>query len=142
MMKIIYEDIPEKELFALKSLIPKIEWLIPKWLHVLTVYFNPNRDPDDSIASISPNEKYRYASLYINKLFFDIEDESERQQHLLHEILHIHLQPLHALIVDQVAACWDEPGPICKLIEKQFKNRIESICQDVSVAIQEKDGTT
>lgn len=94
---------------------PSIEWIVqdhmrgqiephleaalavaPRWLQSLTIRYDPSVD---GLLDVGSQPEYRFAVIRVGNAWFS-EDETERNKAFVHEMVHVHLQPLHGVLED------------------------------------------
>jgi hypothetical protein len=70
-----------------------VKWIIPSWVQTLRLAVESS-DNAELLATCTVHEKYREAAMTVRPLWFTV-SEKDKITTLIHELLHIHLNPLY-----------------------------------------------
>lgn len=136
--KFIYsETLPEEILPTLKTKLSKYEDLIPGWVQEIRVFWNSNPEVagDKFISGQSlGNFPYRWATITICPGFLD-EADSDRDDTLIHELVHIILCPLTDFYDQLMHYFDDQPDKVKSFVSGQFTERSEGVTVDLTAAL-------
>ena len=131
-MKTIYNpDFPKDLLPSIKPLVTKWKGLLPSWCAVLRIKFDPRRD---AVMSVKPSYRNRWAVLFVTGQWYE-EDLDDRELALIHEFIHILLDPLDAPITRILSDVLEEKSPASELAESMFYDGLEAAVTDISQGI-------
>lgn len=134
-MKIIYECPP-----ALKRdyapLLKKHSHLVPSWCHRLYLDFAANGE-DDTLMSVSPLVEYRKARIYVHPLALAL-DAEEREAALVHELLHLQIHPLVALLRQFINTVVEDESIAHDWMCEELRLKMEGCVEDLRNAIVDK----
>jgi len=116
-----------KQMF--KRAIEKYGYLVPTWCHVIYVK-HEEPDEDQSPAHIEAQEEYREATITISTSILAEDPEERIDRIILHEILHIILDPL-ATEAQRVISRTIENDKFKSWAERQLEVKEEGVIQDL-----------
>ena len=100
MTEIVYRgDWPSDVKKTVESVLKPYVRLIPSWCRILYLRFEAN--DSDSTATIKMSYDNRWASMRISPDWLE-ELPDDRSRVLMHEIVHIHVQPMRTVFVDAI----------------------------------------
>lgn len=132
--EIVFVEFPEAKQAALEAILERIAPMIPNWIQ--RIYFKNlgvASDDEGAACSVHVNTCYRFAEIAVFPEFWD-EDWPERVMFLVHELIHIPIEPVAETITGFIEVYIEENTPARTLLEKQLKNAIETTVQDLAHA--------
>lgn len=124
-------DFPEDLQAIVDPLISKWKDLIPPWCQELRICYDPKRD---SMMSTTLNYRNRWAVLHITGVWFK-EKVEERELALVHEFVHILLEPIDAPIVRIIQDALEEGTTARELAASMHTDGSEAAVEDTAQAI-------
>jgi len=130
------EKIPVEVLESLAPLVDKWLWLVPTWCHELHVHYEGviGEEPD-AYASNSTVPEYRGARIRVAGSWLE-RDDRNREEAVVHELLHIPIAPMRCVLLDSVA-CTDNV-PFKELVEENWRIAMEGAVCDLAHSLMEK----
>ena len=104
--------------------------LLPGWCRILYVRFEAN--DSDSVATVKVCYDNRWASIRISPDWLE-ELPADRQRVILHEIAHIHVQPMRTVFVDLCEKGFEDQG-FKDFAWERFKEAWEGSVEDLAWA--------
>ena len=133
--KFVYTpQIPKEVLSAVKETLEKYESLIPGWVKYVNVAWNPNPSEAGTSAESRGDYAYRWAAIHLCPSFLD-ENEAEREDTIIHELVHVMLFPLTNYYHDLVGYLDDQPEKVRDFIRSQTIEKMESVTVDVTTSL-------
>lgn len=129
-------NIEPKAKAQLEDILADFNWIIPDWLNVLSITVQPDGD-EGARASISVDYTYRFATMVVHSFWFHMEERARRET-LLHELIHLHTNPMfdYALnVVERLAS--DEASS--ELLRDEITAKLEIATVDLTTAILKKE---
>lgn len=123
------EDCPAEVRASMEPHIERYRDLLPGWLAELRLGFDDNDQA--GIAYTRCNPEYRWARIMTCGTWLK-ENNADRDEVLLHEMVHIPLQPLVVVFEDLLATLDDTPAPIKAWARDQLRRALEGACTDVT----------
>lgn len=100
-----------------------LEWLVPGWCQAVTIRWNPTPDEGNTTATAASNVNFAYRCARIEIFPCFLTDFEERRLTVIHELLHISIQPLAEYACDLADRLLKEDSP-------KFH---ESVCDEIRV---------
>lgn len=117
-----------------EPILDRWRWLIPSWCHELLVFYRET-DGDNAAAACRTYPEYRYAQLMIYGSFVGKQRPDDRENAIIHELLHVQLQPLvqefKHLLAQQVPE-----GPLREWANTNHTGAMEGVVCDLARAFQ------
>ena len=116
-------DVPDEIKDFVEPILEKSKGFIPGWVEEFLIQYEPRRD---ARMPMRVSYRARYAVLVMTGLALT-ETQSERENTLLHELVHILLAPLAC-----VAESWEEalPEGVKPIMRRAFDDAVESVTED------------
>lgn len=117
-------------------------WLVPTWVHEIVVEWDESPEGDDPPALQALGDpEYRQANLVVCPAFLG-ESPEVRDREVLHEIVHLSLEPLRALArtYAKAAADADEESVAFKVAEEHIRTAVEGGVCDLTSALARREG--
>jgi hypothetical protein len=127
MTDVRYEPMPKEVKAALAPLLKEFLFLIPTWCHQLTICYK-TENPNGSAAECDSSWEYHFAVITFFPDWLD-EDESNRRNLFLHEILHVIQAPAVSFVDDLLASVADSSKA---MLEKQWTKAQEFVNEDLA----------
>ena len=131
-MKIIFEC-PAALKRDYAPLLKKHSQLVPSWCHRLYLDFHAEGDAD-TLMSVSPLVEYRKARIYVHPLALKL-DPTEREAALVHELLHLQIHPLVALLRQFITTVVEEESIAFDWMSEEMRLKMEGTVEDLRHAI-------
>lgn len=106
--------------------------LLPTWCQEFRVRY---RGDEDATLRIVTNHRNRWAMLVISGNWLD-EPESEREQSIIHELIHVALEPFCTAAGRIVEDLTQEGTPLRSLADSMFTDGLECSVDDLARSIQ------
>lgn len=106
--------------------------LLPTWCQELRVRY---RGEIGAVAQVDISHRNRWALLIIGGNWLD-EPEEEREEAIIHELIHVALEPLSTAASELVETLADDGTPLRRLAETQLRNGVECSVDDLARSIQ------
>jgi hypothetical protein len=133
--KFVYSPtLPKEILSAVKDTLEKYEALVPGWVKHVNVSWIAHPNEPGTSAESRGDYAYRWASIYLCPTFLD-ENEAEREDTLIHELVHVMLFPLTNYYSDLVGYLDDQPDKVRDFIRNQTVEKMESVTVDVTTSL-------
>lgn len=134
-------DWPSEVRASVEPALVSLEWLAPKWCHSISVRWNPIPDEDDETSSARCQVSFAYRSAKIEILpAFLSEPEWTRRGTLIHELLHISIQPLTDYTMDLAERLLEKKSPkFLETVCEELRVRNEGAVEDLTHAIQQNE---
>lgn len=122
--------VPPEIRTAVNNYFVPLEWMVPAWCQRVAVSWD--RDSADGCsAHITVHFEYRAAELTLTSLFLEI-DEPMRRDTALHELIHLHVNPLFNYADRTIGALLkDDEGQKERALE-ELRRYIEGVTQDLT----------
>lgn len=134
--RVVWEDPPDEVREALEPMIDRWLGILPGWLYELHISFRPvqSDEPEaDNLLSIVVQPEYRKAYLTAFPMWLDLDAES-RELDLVHELLHVHVQPIAALLDQMLERLVDRESVFYKWVQDEIRGRVEgAVCDLVPI---------
>lgn len=105
--------------------------LVPGWCRSLYVRFESDGTANDS-AGVHVNYEYRHAVMYIRPAWLE-EMPVDREKAIIHEIVHLHVQPMKTVFHDLASKMVADRGAEAFAIER-FREALEGSVEDLAWA--------
>lgn len=134
-MKLKWQGVPAAVRRELEPLLKEWAPILPAWLDQLAVSFAAtNEDSPDCPLSITPQPEYRIADLVVHAPFL-LMDAAARKSTVLHEVVHVALEPAYALFNALLDATYEEGSPEYALMERLFSDATEGCVTDLELGL-------
>ena len=104
--------------------------MLPRWCAEFTVTYV---DDEEAPASVGTEPEYRLASLRVGPSWI-ANTPKGRADVLLHEVLHVSIEPV-ANVIEDVLTATDAPDPLAKWAREQIRRAVEGAVCDLTAAI-------
>lgn len=91
-------DWPKEVLSIVRPLAREFKWLVPPWCHVITITYDVRAK---AIMTCQLDADYRAARLVVGPKFLSL-DKADRQQTIIHELIHIFVLPIADYAMDAI----------------------------------------
>lgn len=126
------QNIEENNRANIETMISLFVWFFPSWIEHLHISLDNNSN-GSADASMGITYEYRSAKLSI-KANWLVLDKLERQQTIIHEIAHLHVDPLYSQAL-RILKKLSLESNIMEMIEQELENTMESVVEDISNSI-------
>jgi len=136
MVKINFEkNIPTEIRSAIEPLVNDLAWLIPGWCQYIDIRWQ-EENPQGAFMQCGTNYAYRWVSITVFPQWL-MQEDSERKECLVHEIIHGLNAPLADWIreVIKTLAPEETEGRLQTILMDELVQRNESFVQDMAFAI-------
>lgn len=106
--------------------------LIPTWCQEFIVRYNSQQD---GRMAAHVNYRNRWAVLIVTPEWFDSPEE-ERENSVLHELVHIGMEPLSSAVDRIIRDTLEEGSPLRELADGMFTDGMEASVEDMARAIR------
>jgi len=114
---------------TVRALLGKWKHLVPRWCGALTVRYAKDGLESEALAEVNVRHEYRDAEITITSRFF-FEGEDEQARVLRHELGHILVAPLAAVLGRVVNANRDDDSPWWKFVVSEADRCEEMVVED------------
>jgi hypothetical protein len=100
----------------------------------------PGEDVDTknsgTILTVHPSPQYRAVQVRVFTGFYSCPEQQQREL-ILHEIVHMYLDPAHAYVVDSLFPLIEKghPAEVTELLLETYVGRNESVTQDLTILL-------
>lgn len=133
-MTVLWDVMPPEVRKAAEKYVKKHSDLVPTWCHCLTLMYEVEGD-ENAVAACCAEFHYRQATIRLFPSFLD-ETEADRELTIVHELLHIPLDPLVSYARSVAERISDEH--IRAHVLDELTCRMEGTVVDLSFAITAK----
>jgi len=110
--------------------------LIPLWCSSLWFEYRPEGLMEDEVMRICINYPYRQAIILASPLLFDVRvSEALRERYLVHEFMHLAVEPLAEWAKGNLERLLDDAPKYRETVIGELRDRVESIVQDLAHGI-------
>ena len=109
-------------------------YLIPGWCRSIHIRFE-NDGGENQAAAVSVDYEGRHAVMYIRPGWFQ-ESPADREKAIIHEIAHLHVQPIRSVFVDVINKGIEDQG-FKDFAWERFKEAWEGSVEDLAWALYE-----
>ncbi len=123
-----------------EPLLERFAWLVPSWCHTVSVQWEGDPGEDDAQSSARTQISFAYRSARLQFLpMFLTDSERQREADVIHELLHLSIQPLCQYAMEVVDRCLKEESPkFHETVIEELRVRNEGAVEDLMHAIQAK----
>lgn len=121
-------DIPEDIKAIAEPMLERWVWLVPTWCQEFTVRYDPMYDAQMAVTN---NYRNRWAMLRMTGQWLGCPD-SERELSLVHELIHVCLEPLVAPVSRIVGNLTKDGTKLRAMADKMFSDGLEAATQDLA----------
>lgn len=132
-LRVEVEPMPDEVRSAVLQSIAPVLRCVPAWLRQMTVAWDD--DDTEHNARISADHVYRRATVYVCPPFLRL-DARDRELVMVHEIVHMHLDVMHAGVLATVHAVTEEGSDLRSLAEQTVETAMESATEDLAHLIR------
>jgi len=135
-MRILFDPkVPTEVRAAVEPLLRKWEWLIPTWVHQLTVFWN---DKDSARICNLAEPEYRRAWIALLNGWLTNDPET-RERDVVHELIHFSLEPIASFaetLIERTIP--DEDSAFRKWADEELRRVVEGCTVDLQNAITDQ----
>ena len=124
-------DIPEDIRAIVEPHLRRWRGLVPTWCQEFIVRYRPAQD---GRMETKVNYRNRWAVIVVTGVWLG-ETEVEREASLVHELLHICLEPLSAAVVRIIEDVTEKDTPVRALVDSMFTDGLEASVEDTARCI-------
>lgn len=117
---------------AMAPYVDRYTSLLPGWLQELRLGFDD--DDPNGIMYTRCDPEYRWARIMACGAWLK-EDDQDRDETFLHEIIHIPVQPMVAVAEDLIAVLKETHAPMESWAREQLRRALESTVQDMTAMV-------
>lgn len=130
--KFIYsEQIPKEILPAIKETLNKYEFLVPNWMQYVKVSWNGAPPDKGTSAQAVADYSYRWGHIFVCPAFLS-ESDIERDDTLVHELIHLTLNPLQSFYEHLLKYLDAQPERVQNFMDEQFGEKLETVTVDLA----------
>lgn len=130
--EIVFVEFPEAKQVILEGILDHITPMIPKWIQKIYIKnLGVASDEEGTSCTVYVDTNYRFAEIAVFPDFWE-EDGPSRVHCLVHELIHMPMEPVAVTIKEFIEAYMEEDSPARKLLEKQLRNAVETTVQDLA----------
>ena len=127
-MRVVYQGLPAEVVPLVRPLVEEWQHLGPGWCAELFIHFS-DADNDGDAASMNAQPEYRFAHIHLHPGWLKC-DAEERRRLIVHELLHLALEPLLILAADILESA-DAGTPL----ENAWRRTYEGAVQDLTLSL-------
>ena len=134
MSEVVYRgDWPKDVRATVETVLTPLFRLIPGWCRALYVRFEASSEDRDHCATITMSYDARFATMRIAPDWLE-ESDDDRLRALIHEIVHLHVQPMRTVFVDLCSNMIEDQG-VKDFAWERFKEAWEGSTEDLAWAL-------
>ncbi|MEW6234754.1 MAG: hypothetical protein AB1656_05145 [Candidatus Omnitrophota bacterium] len=134
--EISFKDLTENKTDLLKAVLPPLLPLFPKWLHRVVLAASDNSEDERNVSDCSIDTEYRQAYIRLYPSFWEM-TEIRMAQALIHEVLHIAVEPIAEVAKEFIESAYPDKGPFRDFSDKVFVRSVEGTVEDLARSIWE-----
>lgn len=126
-------SIPAHLLGVVKMYFDPLAWMIPAWCQKVTVSWC-SEGFEDAAVTTQVQFEYRWASIVLYPCWLDSDDTTQKDN-CIHEMLHLHLNPLYDYANNTLAVLLNEDETFRVHSQEALRKLVEGAVQDLTATI-------
>lgn len=133
MSEIVFDaTVPPELRSALQPLLDEFKYLVPTWCHTVNIS-NSTEAKEEELACAQVLPEYRQAFICFSPLWIEAREDLRRDA-VLHEILHISIEPMRQVLIDLLDSTYDDDR--AGAAHEQWRKAFEGTVCDLSRALR------
>jgi hypothetical protein len=136
---ILSKDIESDNAAEIHRYLDPFQWVIPQWLRTLHILIEGSQKLS-SVATTTVDEQYREACIKFRPTWFTMTPD-EKQDAVLHELMHIHTNPMFDYATNAIERYSSEAEDKHKdIVTDELRTYLERVTQDLTNTILDQFG--
>ena len=134
--RFVYEpSVPKEVRETISKYLAPYEWMIPRWCERVNVEWEA--EDGESALSIMVSFEYRFADMTVYPAWLEC-DEDVRHDTCIHELIHLHVNPLFNYADRTITLLTDEDDLLRGHAHEELRRYCEGVTQDLARTIFER----
>ncbi|GIK18657.1 MAG: hypothetical protein BroJett004_08210 [Planctomycetota bacterium] len=139
-LHVVFDGLPAEVERAVRPALSVALAIVPRWAREVRVKWDDANNEHE--ANVHASAAYRSCCISVCPAFIALAPR-EREQVLMHELVHLHVSPLHTAALDALHALSDEGSGERALAESSLDAALETVVEDLTMLCRDLlDGDT